>query len=323
VPLEQALRSPATVRRVAVGDFNWIKSDKTQRVLFGAGHGFNHVRMFDLSDWSKAPVESGATDGWSQSFEYSPTANEVYVYDDDAKRLRYFDAPTLALKRSIDIGKVSPGDTWLAADDRTNTISVVSEADEEVATPLVVVDRDAGRVLDQENEAAGNLTLDPDRSLAYLSFFRRQNRISIYDLRKREVVRTASIGPHADRMGLWKNKNELLVTLPAQSSIARVDADTLELKGYIPADFGVRAIAVDSVENLLFTGSIVTGRLEILDLSTMKRRASFYLGPWLRTIEVIPDRGIAYVSSNGAIFEVRYQQNAQERGGVVSIARAR
>jgi DNA-binding beta-propeller fold protein YncE len=306
VPIEQALRWSSTVRKVAVGDFNWIKADKDHKVLFASGHGFERLQMYDLSNWSKPPLESNASAGFPQGFEYSPSANELYVYDEGARRLQYFDASTLELKRSLDIGRVSPGDSWIAADDRTNTITIASEADEQLGYPLVVVDRATGNVVDHQPEEAGNLTLDPERSLEYLSFFRRESRVSIYDLHQHAIIKSAPIGPHAERMALWKSNKELLVTLPSEARIARADADTLDVKGYISAPFGVRAIAMDPTENLLFSGSIATGQMEIIDLATMKTRANYYLGPWLRTIEVIPALGTAYVSSNGAIYEVRY-----------------
>jgi DNA-binding beta-propeller fold protein YncE len=307
VPIEQAMRWTPAVRKVADGDFNWIQSDKLHKFMYTSGHGFERVRMFDLSDWSKPPVESDVSVGSPQGFDYSASADELYVYDEKAHQLRYFDANTLKLKKSFDVGPVSPGDCWIAADDRTNTITIVSEADEEVGYPFVVVDRATGALVDHQPEAAGNMTLDPDRSLAFLSFFRRESRVLVYDLRSRKIIKNAAIGPHAERMALWKSQHELLVTLPPQSDIARVNPDTLEVMGYIPALFGVRAIALDTAENLLFIGSIATGEIKILELPSMKVRARYYLGPWLRTIDVIPDLGTAYVSSNGAIYEVKYR----------------
>jgi hypothetical protein len=307
LPFEQALRWTPAVRRVAVGDYNWIQTDKDHKVMYASGHGFERLRMFDLADWSKSPAESDVTAGSPQGFEYSASMAELYAYDESARRLRYFDANTLKLKQSYDVGQISPGDSWLVADDRTNTITIVSEADEDVGYPFVVVDRATGKIVDHQPEAGGNMTLDPERSRAYLSYFRRESKVLIYDLQARAIVKNAAIGPHAERMALWKSENELLVTLPPQSEIARVDLDTLEVKGYIPALFGVRAISMDPREKLLFIGSIATGEMKILDLPSMNVRARYYLGPWLRTIEVIPDLGIAYVSSNGAIYEVKYR----------------
>src|SRR5262249_10814482 len=109
------------------------------------------------------------------------------------------------------------------------------------------------------------------------------------------------------RMAILAGSNELLITLPTESRIVRLNADTLETKGEIPAAFGVRTIAIDDRENLLFCGIIATGELEIIDWSSVNHSAHYYLGLWLRTIELLTDRGIAYVSSNGAIYEVQYK----------------
>ena len=215
VSIEQAIRTSPGVRIVARGDFNWIKSDPTHNFLYAVGHGFNHVRMYNISDWSSSPVESEAPTGWAQSFEYSPSKKELYLYDGVDRKLRYFDAQTLQLTRSVDI-TVSPGDTWLAFDDHTNTISIASEADEQVDTPFVVVDRSSGAILDRQNEEPGHLLLDPSKSVEYLSFFRRTSQVKIYDLRKRAIIRTAQIGAHADRMAILANSNELLITLPPE-----------------------------------------------------------------------------------------------------------
>lgn len=307
VPLEQAIRTPAVVRTVARDDFNWIKSDPTQHVLYAVGHGLDHIRQYNVLDWSSQPIESEASTGGAQSFAYDPSMKELYVYDGPSEKLLYFDAQTLGLKRSIDIRDVSPGDTWLAFDDRTGTISISSEADEEIGTPFIVVDRSAGTIVDRQNEAAGSLLLDPNKSVEYLNFFPRKRGVEIYDLQKRTIIRRESIGAHADRMAIWEQKNELLITMPMESRVARLDADTLKSKGEFPTVFGVRAIAIDRAENLLFCGSIATGELDIIELPSGKRRAHYYLGPWLRTIELLPDRGVAYISSNGAMYEVRYK----------------
>src|SRR5262249_54042018 len=161
--------------------------DKAHRFMYASGHGFARLRMFDLSDWSKPPLESDLIAGYPQDFGYSASAAELYAYDEEAERLRYFDANTLKLKQSFDVGQVSPGDSWVAADDRTNTITIVSEANEEVGYPLIAVDRTTGKLVDHQPEAAGNMTLDPERSFAYLSFFRRESKVLVYDLQARAI----------------------------------------------------------------------------------------------------------------------------------------
>jgi hypothetical protein len=308
VPLEQALRGAPSVRIVANGDdFNWICLDPSHRFLFASGHGLNRIRRYNVMDWSSLPAESDVLTNGAQDFAYSTSNGELYVHDIPNERLLYIDANSLKLKRTADIKGLSPGDAWLAYDPTTDTISVSSEADEEVGSPYMLVDRSSGKVVNTLNDEAGSLLLDPDKSIVYLNYFRRQSGILIYDLKSRTVSHRAELGANADRMAIWKLKEEVLVTLPLESRIARLDAGTLQSKGSFPSMFGVRAIAIDTKDNILLSGSLATGQLDVVDLRNGKRRSSYYLGPWLRTIELLPERGLAYVSSNGSIFEVRYK----------------
>ena len=313
VPIEQAIRMSSSVRIVASdGDFNWMQLDPSRKFLFVAGHGLNHLRRYDIMDWSSPPAESDVVTNYAQGFTYDPASGELYVHDVPNKMLLCIDDRSLKLRRTIDIKDLAPGDAWLAFDPRTDTISVSSEADEEIGVPFMLIDRSSGRILNTLDVEAGSLLLDPEKSVDYLNYFRRQKGVLIYDIRAREVTRKAEIGPNADRMAIWRPKNELLVTLPLESRIARLDAETLEPRGSFPTVFGVRTIAIDPLNNILFSGSLATGQLEIIELTTGKRLASYYLGPWLRTIELLPDRGLAYISSNGSIFELRYKKTGDE-----------
>jgi hypothetical protein len=120
------------------------------------------------------------------------------------------------------------------------------------------------------------------------------------------VTRSATADPRAERMAFSRRRNELLVTSPMESRIMRFDADSLQPKGYIPALFGVRAIAVDEARDVVLCGNIATGQMVTIDLATRQRLQTYYLGPWLRTIELHVDSGTAYVSSNGALYRVQY-----------------
>lgn len=309
VPVEQAIRASSAVRTVASGDdFNWIQLDPTRTSLFAAGHGLNHIRRYNTADWSSPPAESDVVTNFAQGFTYASSRGELYVHDVPNERLLCIDDHSLKLKRTIDIKGLAPGDAWLAYDPRTDTISVSSEADEEIGTPFMLLERSTGKIVSTLNEEAGSLLLDPEKSIEFLNYFRRQKGILIYDLRARVVTRRAEIGANADRMAIWRERNEVLVTLPLESRIQRLDADNLQPRGSFQTVFGVRTIAIDPLNNVLLSGSLATGQIEIIELTTGKRLVSYYLGPWLRTIELVPDRGLAYVSSNGSIFELQYKE---------------
>jgi hypothetical protein len=102
--------------------------------------------------------------------------------------------------------------------------------------------------------------------------------------------------------------NEILLASPAQSRIERYDAATLAPKGYIKSIFGVRVLAIDPLRHILFAGSLATGEVSTSDLATGRQLGRFYLGPWLRTIQVDPAHATAYISANGALYKLRYDQ---------------
>jgi hypothetical protein len=183
---------------------------------------------------------------------------------------------------------------------------IVSEADEQVGTPFLVLDRPTGTVRDRRDLDASNVFHHPDTSRVYLSFFRRKGVLLAYDLRSLTIVAETPVPPRVDRMAYLRATNEILLASPLTSRIERYDAETLRPTGHFDALFGVRVMAVDDRRGLVFGASLATGEVVAIDAASGRRLARFYLGPWLRTIQIHPTRATAYVSSNGALYELRY-----------------
>jgi DNA-binding beta-propeller fold protein YncE len=306
VPLEQMIRRSPEVTIIDSGDFNWIDIDTSGRYLYASGHGLQHLQRYDLARLSAPPLLSDSPSGRAQGFAYDSDTGEIYVYNGQTEHLLYFDAATLALKRSLPLPGVSPGDPWVAVDRQSDTITVVSEADIRAGMPFIIVNRSTGAILDRRDFDAGNFLVHPDKPILYLSFFRYRTSLIAYDLEQRRTLYEVSTDSRVDRMAYWKQANEVLLASPVESEVTRFDADTLELKGSLRTIFGVRVLAVDPVRNFLLCGSLATGTVAVFDLETGQERASFYLGPWLRTITLDPDGGIAYVSANGALYRLNY-----------------
>jgi hypothetical protein len=217
-----------------------------------------------------------------------------------------FDAGTLALRREMPLPEVAPGDPWVAVDPTSDTLMVASEADERTGSALVVLDRRTGKVLDRRNEDAGNVLLHPKGGQIYLSFFRNTNRLMLYDLRRRDFVAEVVTDARVDRMAFDASRSEVLLASPLRSAVLRFDAATLAPRGQIPSGFGVRVMALDDKRGWMISGSLATGQIEVQNLKTGERLRSIYLGPWLRSIVLDPERAVAYVSSNGALYKVPY-----------------
>jgi hypothetical protein len=241
-------------------------------------------------------------------------AQELYVYNQLRQQLLVLDAASLKLKRALPTPQLSPGDAWVIWDKFTDEILIASEADEQQGTPVVVVDRLTGEVVDTLDVAPGFILPHPSAPLLYmsLSFFQKQNDLVIYNIEQRQIVKTAPLTERIDRMAFALNDGELELLVPSalDSVILRLDPETLERKGRIPSLFGARAIAVDPSRNLLLSGSLVANMVEVIDLSTQRQLHKFYIGPWLRTILLDQQTGLAYISTHEGLFRVRYADPA-------------
>lgn len=308
VAAEQGIRMTSAARIVARGNMNLIELDASGRYLFVSGHGLPRLLRYDVSDFGRAPDAAAVDTGNAQAFTQDQEANEIYVYDDKTRRLITLDATTLQLKNAYPVEGLASGDPWLVADGKHNAIVIVSEADIKNGIPFLTIDRSSGKVRDRRDLDAGNLLLVKDTSRIYMSFFRHRGRLMRYDLATHSIDKDVPAPPRADRMAHLPDKNEILLTVPVSSRIQRYDAETLAYKGEFPALFGVRTLAIDTKRRLLICGSLATGQIAIIDLDTLTIRSRHYLGPWLRTIVVDSAKGVAYISSRGFLYELKYDQ---------------
>jgi hypothetical protein len=307
---ERLMRGSADVRMFARGDFNGLAYDAADNRLFATGHGTLTLLSYDASNLKAAPKAAWEPSDGAQSLDFDAERDEIYVFSEPRRVVQVFVAKTLALIKTIPAPNVSQGDAWVAHEPITNTVIVSSEADEQFGRPLLVLDRATHAVVDSRGEEAGNILVRPDAPIVYMSFYRRGNGVFAYDLQKKAVVARARTSSPMDRMAWDSKRRELLVTSPAEDLIYRFDPNTLKLKGTFAGIFGVRAIAVDEKNDVILLGSLASGKLALMGLSDHKIKRSWYLGPWLRSIVIVPGRGIAYVSSQTALYEVRYLKPA-------------
>jgi hypothetical protein len=306
VSLEQALRMPDHARTIQRGNFNQIALAHDARHLFATGHGVPRLLRLDVGGGAGGHVAAAVDTGGAQGFALDEAARELYVYHMAERRLLVLDAETLAPRRSFPLPQVSPGDPWIAVHPATNTIVIVSEADESQGTPFVAIDRMTGELRDRRDLDAGNILLPPGDHRLFMSFFRRRGELMTYDLRSGEIIARVEAPRRVDRMAFVPNEDELLLAVPAESRILRYDATSLALKGELPSIFGIRSLAIDTTRGLLFGASLVSGEIIVSDLATGGAIGRFYIAPWLRTIELDTRQAVAFVSSAHGLHEVRY-----------------
>ncbi len=299
-----------SVQLLARENYSWTELDAQRHVLYASGYGTNYLHAYDLAQPDQPPRVSPVENGYAQGFAYNPAAQEIYLYNVLTHQLLTLDSASLELKKSAAAMPLSPGDVWVAWDPFSDSLVIASEADEQVGVPTIIVDRQTDQLRAELNLDPGNIALHPTKPWLYMSFLRRVNELVIYDLEQQRITKRAPVPERLDRLIFAPGEAglELLASAPLDSTVLRFEAETLERKGRLATLFGGRAIAVDSSRNWLLCGSLVTHQLEVIDLSTEQRVGDYYLGPWLRTVVLDNQAGLAYVSSHGGLFAVHYAE---------------
>jgi DNA-binding beta-propeller fold protein YncE len=309
VPLERAIRSGPDVRVVAEGNFNGIALDASGRGLFVTGYGVDNLLRFDAMDFSRPPIESDVATETAQGLAYDPATDEVLVYAADSKVVRVLDGASLRQKREIPVPGLSPGDSWIELDPRVGVVILASEADQQTGAPFLVIDRESGEVLDRSAEEPGNLFVSPAAPVLYMSYFRREPGIAAYDIAAHEITARYQTPARIDRMAYDAERDRLLAADPMGGRILALDPQTLEVTDRISALFGARVIAPTSDQDAVLVGSLATGKAALVSLGERRVLKTWYLGPWLRSIVVHPERPVAYVSANGTLYELRFDRD--------------
>jgi hypothetical protein len=305
--LGEKLHASPAVEKFAAGAYNWIEYDAELHQIFVVGHGTNFILAFDTENLNVPPRKSEDIRKL-QSFGYNPERREIYAYEENESQLHYIDAVTLETTRSIPVTDLSPGDVWVKWHPNTDTIIVSSEADYETGTPFFIFDRESGEVVGSmplPTIPTAYLVFHPEKPLLYFNSYRDTYLIA-WDMVRHETEINAQTSAMTDRMEFDAKRNELLVASPLDGAILRYDADTLEYKGKIKVSFGVRTLTIDTQRDLLVAGNFINDRIQVIDMKTGKRVASFYIGPWIRTITLDVENGIAYVSTVRNLFKVNY-----------------
>lgn len=303
---EKIHASPA-VEKFAEGDYNWIEFNAAHNLLYAVGRGTNFLLAFDTENLNVPPRKSKTDIGKTQSFAFNPERQEIYVYEAAAKQLHFIDAITLEAIRSTPVTSLSPGDVWVNWHRATNSITVASEADLETGTPFVMIDHASGETIAsmQLPLIPTNIAFHSGNNILYFNSFRDTYLVS-WDMDSHEVLQRVETSPRTDRLIFSPAASEVLVASPLEGVILRYDAETLEFKGKINASFGDRTLTIDPQRNLLLVGNFINNRVQVIDLNTFEPVASFYIGPWIRTISLDVERGIAYVSTVRNLFKVKY-----------------
>jgi DNA-binding beta-propeller fold protein YncE len=319
--LGQVLHRDEAVRKLDRLDLDSLALDTQNSLLYATGHGTEYLLAYDVRDLTQAPRRSQARTDYAQSFSYNPTDRELYVFNPHDDTLLVLTAGTLEQKKSIPDLHLTEGDSRIVYDRQTSSLVVASEGaywggpSEEIGSPVAVVDRESGIIRYTVRDCdgfciPGLMEINPIKPHIYMAF---PKKVLLYNIELCKVVATAPIDHWVDGMVFTPDEKELLVGVPLSSIVLRLDAESLEVKGAIDTVFGVRTLAVDPERHLLLTASLATNMVDVIDLLTYKRLATYYVAPWLRSFALDTEAGVAYVSSTEGLFSVDYTARLRGR----------
>jgi len=288
-------------------DTYWLELSADRSTLYVTGWGTPHLLAYNVETPLAPPRASPVDTERTENFAYDPEGNALFVFNTRTSELVILDASTLALRRSFSMPPLAEGEVNVVWDPQTEQIFLLSEADIQIGPAFLAVDPATGRVNKSADLDAGSVGLmDPKRPRLYLAFFRRRAELVVYDTERLEVLKAIETAPRIDGLAYDERTDQLLAGSPLDSAVLRYDAETFERKADLKTSFGVRGLALDPERNLLLTASIATNYLDVIDLTTDRLVARYWVGPWLRRISLDTEAGIAYVSSSYGLFKVDY-----------------
>jgi hypothetical protein len=109
------------------------------------------------------------------------------------------------------------------------------------------------------------------------------------------------------RMCLSRKRRELYVSVAGESEIRVYSTPDLKVLRKLPAQFAVRAIALDDERGLLLAGSVVTGYVDVMDVESGKTLQHQYVAKYGRNIALDTERRQAFMTSTtDGLFVLKY-----------------
>jgi 6-phosphogluconolactonase (cycloisomerase 2 family) len=305
--LGEKLHADPAVQKFAEGNFNWIELNPERGELYAVGLGQNFILAFDVENLNIPPRRSATNIGKTQSFGFNHDLQEIYVYKNGTRELIYLGAANLKSIRSVPVPDLSGGDVWINWNRQTDAITIASEADFETGVPFMMFDRPSGELIATIPMPLipTNVAFHTEKPILYFNSFRGTYLVA-WDMTEKKVIQQTQTSPNTDRLAYSPNSSEILVASPLEGAILRYNAETLEFKGKIKTSLGDRTLTIDPQRNLMLVGNFINNRVQVIDLTTHEVIDSFYLGPWIRTITLDVENGVAYVSTIRNLFKVTY-----------------
>lgn len=293
----------ANIEQIAKGNFYCLKYETKKRKLFATDMNNSTVHIFDADNLCANPLRIKIPTGELEHIAINADKNELYHFDRTDEVLLVYDLETMQLKKKSSRYLGGQWSARLAFDNHGKTIAITREKG-----GLWLVDMGSLAILSKYDIPKGteSIVFDGNSGSYAISFCDWIGKtLFIYPKEKKLIAKNTLILQGA--LAVSEKNREIYLALPLEGAIAVYDADDKIQKQKIPTVFGVRALAYDEKNNLIFAGSFCTGYIDIIDLSRMLRVARVFVGPHLREICLNSFKREAFVSSkSGGIYKFNY-----------------
>lgn len=237
-----------------------------------------------------------------EDVEFDPESRKIFHVNRNTGDILVVDADTFAISRLGRIAVPSNSGSTMLALDKSSGILLVHWEDNN----LFAVDCSTGEWNWLGSPGNVSLLADQANGLVYMSS---ENRPVVAAIDPEGMQETCyATGPSkGERMALSERRGELYCPDPTTGQIWVYSTPGLRILRKMPAQFGVRALAVDEENELLLAASFVTGYVEIIDLKAGQRLERHYVGDSCRIVAVdAPTRRAFITLRNDGLFLLDY-----------------
>jgi len=289
------------------GDVADIAIDRATSRLLLCGNGNRTVIAVSLDNLHAPPQSTGIPSGGAQFCFADSARREFLVGNESAGMLVVASLDNYAIKRRIGPLDFGVGEMFTSKQSSSRFVVVATEDVSRNGRPHIrVADLDTGGLISESRVRPGYLYVHPKLPIAYVSSYSDGFGMVALDLPSLKVRARDPADPRLDRITLDPTRDEILVASPLRSRVLAYDAATLQPRGAISTQFGVRSMEVDATRDLLVTASLVSTGVDVIDLKTRRVLATYRLGPWLRDVAIDAPCGRAFVSSRHGVYAVQY-----------------
>ncbi|MCB2111464.1 MAG: hypothetical protein KDD88_10645 [Rhodobacteraceae bacterium] len=289
-------------------DTSDLAYDPVSGTLFICGDGQTTVTALDVA--SDSVHDTGVDIGDNQFCAIDPSRRLLLSAEQRHRVAVLAPLDDLADTRRVPLPTLPDGEVFVVPLPKTGRLVAASEnlTRGTGADSVYLIDLATARVVARHAIDVGYVIADPEERRLFVSHYERDEGVDVYDIETGALLATTPPVGRADRMVIDAARGELLVTVPLDGLIRRFDLQTLAEREPIATIKGARALAIDAGRDLLIVAGLMTDRVDVIDLKTRRSLRRYWVGPWLRNIDIADETGSAYIASRFGVYRLDYLQ---------------